>query len=142
MTDTLLDKARRWISTAEFQIGSASDDEFYLSLAAFSVQKCVEMCLKHLMEVDGVPYPNTSDIALLLSAYNFSKLLPASVFKDLTLGAGTLTAMETKTRYIKNYRLSRDLVMVYYSVALELLKATAKAEGASSSGEFRKMRLE
>ena len=76
----------------------------------------MELALKHHLELSGIDYPRTHDIDSLLT------LCEAGLFSEIEPWAGTITAMESKTRYIKNYRLSLRKVEQIMTIAADLIK--------------------
>ena len=72
------------------------------------------------MELNGIDYPRTHDIDSLLA------LCAEGEFEELEPWAETITAMESKTRYIKNYRLAVRKVDQIMKLADDLFKKIEK----------------
>lgn len=97
--DTLLDIAKSNLASAKLLYQYKTDDEIRLNTVGYLLQQAIELALKHHLEMNGIDYPRTHDIDSLLA------LCEDGEFKELEPWAETITAMESKTRYIKNYRL-------------------------------------
>ena len=68
---TLLDMAKSNLELAEFNLERKTDDECQLNLTGYHVQQCIELTLKHEIEMNGEKYPRTHDIGDLLESYGF-----------------------------------------------------------------------
>lgn len=102
--ETYLDIAKRNLKVA-YNIVREASDEGELNIAAYLTQQAVEMALKHYIEVDlGEAFPYSHDIGDLIS------IIGEDTFPELYPWSGTITLMESKTRYIKNYRLSKKVI--------------------------------
>ena len=138
--ETLLDMAERNMEIASILYSRKESDEGFLNHVGYHLQQCVELALKHFLETHGIAYAFTHDIDELLDQ------VPAehrALFESISDLAGTITNMEAKTRYIKNYRLSERIVSRVMPAAHELLnniKATDERERlaneAKVSGEM------
>lgn len=138
---TLLDIARTNLFIARCTLEHIHDDEFVVNCAAFHVQQGIELALKHALETSGVAYKGTHDIASLLNQMDFTDVLPADILDTLELSADTITGMESKTRYIKNYLVSLRTVMRFLGLGDQLCECLAKRERSMSDIEFPRLEL-
>lgn len=122
MNETLLDIAKRDLRQAKQLFAVRTDDEGDLNLVGYILQQSVEKALKHRLETTGRTFPGTHDIMELLN------LTEEDEFPELLDIAGTITNMESKTRYIKNYRLSLRIVKRVMEVAENLVHKIDKLE--------------
>ena len=101
--ETLLDRAHALFGAAKMNYSHIEIDDIYLNLTGYLLQQTLEIYLKHHLEVNGIRYPKTRDIVVLIN------MLPDDIELDerLALFAGTITTWESKTRYIKNYFLEK-----------------------------------
>ena len=101
--ETLLDRAHALFGAAKMNYSHIEIDDIYLNLTGYLLQQTQEIYLKHHLEVNGIRYPKTHDIVVLIN------MLPDDIELDerLVLFAGTITTWESKTRYIKNYFLEK-----------------------------------
>lgn len=100
--ETYLDIAKRNYRWAENNYKMRSDDEADLNLVGYLLQQATELALKYHLEQHG-SYNNFT--------HNINDLLTKTDdFPELLLVASTITDMEAKTRYVKNYRLSVKLI--------------------------------
>ena len=102
--ESLLDISKRNLRIAR-NVMKAAEDEGDLNISAYLVQQSVELALKHYIEVVmGEEYPYTHDIGSLVD------IVGTDTFPEVYPWSGTITLMESKTRYIKNYRLSKKVI--------------------------------
>ena len=113
--DTLLDLAKSNLSSAKLLYRYKDDDEIRLNTVGYLLQQAVELALKHHLEVSGIDYPKTHDIDSLLA------LCEPDEFQEIEPWAEAITAMESKTRYIKNYRLALRKVDQIMKLAEEVI---------------------
>ena len=116
MSDTLLDLAKTNLNVAKKLYSMKDDDDRMLNIVAYHLQQFFELFLKHGLELSGVKYPKTHDIMSLL------ELMPEGKFDILLPWCGTITEMESKTRYVKNYRMSQRIIEQLLPIADALLK--------------------
>ena len=118
--DTLLDIAKSNLESAKLLYRYKTDDEIRLNTVGYLLQQSIELALKHHLELNGIEYPRTHDIDSLLA------LCAEGEFEELEPWAETITAMESKTRYIKNYRLAVRKVDQIMKLADVLFKKIEK----------------
>ena len=121
--DTLLDIAKRNLEIAILIYETKQDDEAFLNIVGYHLQQSVEIGLKHYLETHGIKYSKTHDIQELLSLIPDDDMERFDRIEDL---AGTITQLESKTRYIKNYRVSKRTIDKIFPVADSLLKDMSK----------------
>ena len=105
--ETLLDIARRNLVTAKTMMKLVDADDGYLNVVGYHAQQAIELSIKHYLETHGIKYPMTHDISQLTARIPDESM---ELFEDIENSAANITNMEAKTRYIKNYRLSRRIV--------------------------------
>ena len=79
------------------------------------MQQSAELCIKHCMEVAGIKYEHTCVIEDLLDCCDGS----CNYTEDFYNFAPAITKMESKTRYIKNYRLAARQVQKAFKLIRE-----------------------
>ena len=94
----LLEKAQH--DYAVVQAMQKINDEEYLDVCCYHIQQAIEKLLKYAIEMRGVNYPHTHNIALLYTEY--CKLGYEEV-DNLELFAGTLTEWESSSRYKESF---------------------------------------
>lgn len=80
-----------------------SDEDRVLNIAAYLSQQAMELLLKHLLEISGVPYKKTHDIVELADMLPHG-VIPDALKNELIDRGDTITKLETKTRDLKNFR--------------------------------------
>ena len=124
--ETLLDIAERNLHSAQI-LKRNCDDDGDLNIIAYLIQQSVELSLKHYIETYmGQDYPYTHDIGELI------RITGKDAFPEIYPWSGTITLMESKTRYIKNYRLSLDVVNDVYQLANNLIGKIKNIEKETS----------
>ncbi|MBQ1511483.1 MAG: HEPN domain-containing protein [Selenomonadaceae bacterium] len=113
--DTLLDLAKSNLSSAKLLYRFKDDDEIRLNTVGYLLQQAIELALKHHLETSGIEYPKTHDIDSLLALCNEDE------FPEIVPWAESITTMESKTRYIKNYRLTLRKVDQIMQLADQLM---------------------
>ena len=131
---TLLDIAKVNLKAANSLLEHKTDDELYLNMAAYHLQQTTELAIKHVLETNGIKYPKTHDISELL------ELVPEEIdyFESITDLADTITMMESKTRYLKNYLCSEKKVMKVLGYITEVIKNIDDDTLCSKSSVFNK----
>lgn len=114
--ETLLDIAVHDLMAAKIIYNHKSDDEILLNQIGYFLQQSVELALKHHLEMQAIEYPRTHDIEDLLS------LLPDQEdFEYVDNLSGKITSLESKTRYIKNFKVSKKTIDKVMKVAEKLI---------------------
>lgn len=123
--ETLLDIAESNLKVAELLYQKKTDDEFFLNITGYHLQQSIELALKHYLETNAIEYPKTHNINDLLD------LVPESEqkqFEYLDGIADSVTQLESKTRYIKNYRVSERIIKRAMKSAETLIKQIRSIE--------------
>lgn len=121
--ETLLDIAVHDLMAAKILYNHKSDDETLLNQIGYFLQQSVELSLKHHLEMQAIEYPRTHDIEDLLS------LLPDQEdFEYVDNLSGKITSLESKTRYIKNFKVSKKTVDKVMKVAEKLIRDIQQKE--------------
>lgn len=126
--ETYLDIAERELLAARILLRYRTDDEALINIVAYHLQQAVEHALKHRLECSGINYPKTHDIELLLNMQD------QDFFPDIYPWAGSITLMESQTRYIKNYRASLRTVDAVMNLCERLIEHI-KSEERSANEE-------
>ena len=130
--DTLLDLAKSNLSSAKLLYRFKDDDEIRLNTVGYLLQQAIELALKHHLETSGVEYPKTHDIDSLLA------LCSEDEFPEIEPWAESITAMESKTRYIKNYRLALrkvDQIMQLADKVIEKIEELHEKDSEETDSE-------
>lgn len=129
---TLLDIAKVNLKTANCVLEKKTDDELMLNVAAYHLQQATELAIKHILETNSIKYPKTHDISDLLD------LVPDDVnyFDDIYDLADTITVMESKTRYLKNYLSSEKKVMKVLDSVTKVIKNIDSDSGCDKISSF------
>lgn len=101
-------------------------DEGELNSIGYFLQQSAELCIKHCMEVAGIRYEHTCVIEDFLDRCDDS----CNYTEDFYNFAPAITKMESKTRYIKNYRLAARQVQKAFKLIRELLLTNGSTEYA------------
>ena len=118
MYETLLDRAKLNYKMAEKNFDFILEDDVYLNLVGYLLQQSLELALKHLLEINGIKYPKTHSIRDLI------EMLPEGYStSDIEVISDTVTSWESKTRYIKNFRLSKRQLEEGFEVIGKFLNA-------------------
>lgn len=131
---TLLDIAKANLKAANCVLTQKTDDELFINIAAYHLQQTTELTIKHVLEINGVKYPKTHDISDLLD------LVPEGInyFENISDLADTITMMESKTRYLKNYLSSEKKVMKVLDCITEVIKNIDNDTLCNKSSVFNK----
>lgn len=106
--ETMLDKAKSDLRVAGKIVKSLNGDEGELCIAAYHLQQALEKTIKHQIEMKGKPYRFTHDFGELLKDFeDIEAEMPSKIKESLYL----ITSWESKTRYIKGYRVDYNLIM-------------------------------
>lgn len=126
MNETLHDKAALNLRAARMLHSVKETDESMINIVGYHVQQAVELELKHLLEINGVAYPKTHNIGQLMDALDESGVYTlltsrTEILNQVNMFAGTFTEWESKTRYIKNFRLGIRQLDMGLEIATKLL---------------------
>ena len=123
--ETLLDIAKRNLYVAKLIFRQKNDDEGLLNNVGYNLQQAIELGIKHHLESNGIRYPMSHDIEELLDYVPDSD---RDLFSNIDSLAGSITRMEAKTRYVKNFRLSLRIIEKVFPLAEELIQTLEKHE--------------
>lgn len=101
-------------------------DEGELNSIGYFLQQSAELCIKYCMGVAGIRYEHTYVIEDFLDRCGDS----CNYTEDFYNFAPAITKMESKTRYIKNYRLAARQVQKAFKLIRELLLTNGSTEYA------------
>lgn len=121
--ETLLSKSYTNFKAAELLLNTDLGDEGTLNIVGYLLQQTVELALKHIIEMNGFDYPKTHDVSVLLDKIDeaCTHKIDNDIIEKLYLMSGTITQMESKTRYIKNYLVSKRNISQVKDLIIELL---------------------
>lgn len=116
----MLSRAAANFRYAEKNYRSLSGDELELNFIGYSLQQACELCIKHCMEINGVRYPHAHIIEDLLDECESSgvEIRFSDEFYNF---APAITKWESKTRYIKNYVLTKRQIDTGFKLIREFL---------------------
>lgn len=103
------EKALSNFKTAKIIISLASTDEEQLNQAGYHLQQALELAIKHIFCVKGLPLQKTHDIDQLIlyaTANNVDLFLP-QYFIDK---AEMISNWESKTRYVLGFKLEEEKI--------------------------------
>lgn len=125
--DTLLGFSEIDMYTADLMLNNLTGDERELNVIAYHLQQALEKCIKFQLEMKGVQYEYTHNIGDLLDSSRDVK-----VGMDINLRAelASITSWESKTRYIKGYRVELESIkqiMPLIQEHIEKVKAEERA---------------
>lgn len=107
--ETLLDRALFNFRQATLTYMYSTGDERELNIVGYFLQQCVELTIKHFLEISGVRYSHSHIIEDLLDTCDSANISInySSEFYDF---APAISKWESKTRYIKNYLVSKKQI--------------------------------
>lgn len=118
-SETLLDMSKRQYRSAKILYQAYPADDGIINDVAYHLQQCVELCIKHTLELNNINYPKQHDINELLTLLPKHSLFP---FTKINAMADQITSLESDTRYIKGYRASLEIVKSVFLIAEDMLK--------------------
>ena len=118
--ETLLDRAVSNFKYAVKNYKFLSGDEVELNFIGYSLQQASELCIKHHMEINGIRYAHTHAIEDLLDECELQNV-PIVFSQEFYCFSPAITKWESKTRYIKNYVLSRRQIETGFKLIKEFL---------------------
>lgn len=102
--ETLFDKAEQNYKVAESIRKNLGNDEAYLNYVGYHLQQSVELAIKHMLEINGVEYPKIHDVTQLIALAGEQEI-DWHYNEYIDEHSEMFSMWESKTRYIKNYRL-------------------------------------
>ena len=94
-----------------------NDDEGFLNVVGYHLQQTIELALKHNLEMNGIEYPKTHDINVLIEK---SKNLFQN--ENLEMLAPKITEFATIARYDKNFLASVRILEKTFKEAKNILE--------------------
>lgn len=98
----LLRRAYARLVSAKSNIERVSEDDAFLDTACFDVQQSLEFALKYWIELSGLGYARTNDIANLI-AQLVAHGERADVLTEINNNANLYTSWETRSRYYDDF---------------------------------------
>ena len=117
-SETLLNIAIHNLNVAKVLYEFVNEDELFLNTTTYHLQQAAELALKHCIEMSGIRYPKTHSIVELLG------LIPENIEinkVELLMMPGITNEWESRTRYIKGFRLVEEQVEIGFNVVGDLL---------------------
>lgn len=120
-SETLLDKSISNYKAASILLNNLEHDELFINIICYNLQQSAELFLKHILEINGIKYSRTHDIAYLISEIEDNNI-QLSITDRFKLSAEKFTSWESKTRYLKNFRVAKGNMLLGFEVLEELFK--------------------
>lgn len=127
--ETLLDRAVSNYKYAVKNYKFSSGDEVELNFIGYSLQQASELCIKHHMEINGVRYAKTHVIEDLLDECELQNI-PITFSQEFYCFSPAITKWESKTRYIKNYVVTKRQIENGFRLIKEFLLSNGVNSGA------------
>lgn len=125
--ETLLDKAvsdyRLAIKNYMYSIG----DERELNLVGYLLQQSLEIAIKHFLETSGIRYSRTHAIEDLLDECEQNHV-DLCMSEELYQFAPAITKWESKTRYIKDFLVSKKQIETGFRLIFAFLVSNGVAK--------------
>ena len=101
---TYYEKALSKFKSAKILFSFASGDEEQLNTIGFLLQQSIELAIKHIFAINGLPLQKTHDLDQLI---NFAKENNVDLFLTpyLLEKSDVITLWETKTRYVMGFQI-------------------------------------
>lgn len=131
--NTYLDMSKRSYQWAEENFKLKDEDESILNLVGYLLQQSCELCLKYVLEINGVHFPKTNDIRVLLHTYedyNLDYGINEELFNDLLLRADMLTKFYIKNKYEKDFLADNVEISIGFDIVKRLLDSADLYESA------------
>lgn len=116
IADTYLKKALSNFKSAKIIFTYAKGDEEQLNMIAYHLQQTIELAIKHILCLNGIPFQKTHDLDQLITTAKQNKVelyLPEYIKEK----ADIISLWESKTRYVMGFyvdleRISKTIVEV------------------------------
>lgn len=109
MTRTLMDISKYNFDLAKRELARGALDEIELNGIAYHLQQAIELALKHYMEVNGIQFPYTHNINILIQIIE-NKNVDVKFPDMFEYFSPTFTEWEASARYIKDYSATRKSI--------------------------------
>mgnify|MGYP003294891823 CR=1 FL=1 len=109
LANTYYEKALSNFKTAKIVFNFASDDEEQLNIVGYHLQQAIELAIKHILALNGVPFQKTHDIDQLINIADLNNIelyLPDYIKEK----ADTISLWESKTRYVMGYKVELNRI--------------------------------
>lgn len=125
--ESLLDIAISNYRNALKQYKYSYGDERELNYVGYLLQQCVELTIKHFLEINGIKYPHSHVIEDLLDLVQQTQTpcLFSEQFYDFS---PAITKWESKTRYIKDYLLTQHQIERGFGLIKQFLTSNGVSE--------------
>ena len=109
MEKNLLERSREDLDVAELLWKTQTDDEIFLNTIGYHLQQSVEKLLKWRLEEEGIPFPRTHDIDILVNEFQVKETdwQPPEWLEAM---ADTITNWESRSRYPSSYLMRVDKI--------------------------------
>ena len=74
LANTYYEKALSNFKTAKIVFNFASDDEEQLNIVGYHLQQAIELAIKHILALNGVPFQKTHDIDQLINIADLNNI--------------------------------------------------------------------
>lgn len=118
--ETLLNRAIYNYKQALKVFKYSTGDERDMNFVGYLLQQCTELSIKHFLEVNGIRYSHTHSIEDLLDECDKNNVF-IQYSEEFYLFSPAISKWESKTRYIKDYILSKRQVIVGFKLIKEFL---------------------
>lgn len=125
--ETLLDIAVSNYRTALKNYRDSTGDEREFNYVGYFLQQATELCIKHCLEMNGIRYSHTHDIEDLLDECDETGT-EISYTEEFYNFAPAISKWESKTRYIKNYKLAERQVRQGFKLIHQFLVSNGANE--------------
>lgn len=140
MGETLRDRALKNYEVAKKLFDCRMLDEIYLNDSGYKLQQSFELYLKHLLEINSIKYPCTHDISILIDILSKEHITihdDVDIVDKLEMLAGTITTWESKTRYIKNFRVTEKELLHGFRLITKLLNIDGSDDIVSTTDKLK-----
>lgn len=133
--DTYYEKALANLKLAKIITYKYPEDEELITIAGYHIQQALELAIKHVLSLNGVPNQKTHDIDQLI-VYAESNEIELYLPNELRERADIISQWETKTRYVMGFALEYNRVAKtienlekYFSILTKELSKEKQAKG-------------
>ena len=116
----LLQRAKVKYSNAEHNYHFIGTDDAYLDDVCYSLQQCIELCLKYIVEMNGKEYIENHDVRAQLNTLKELQLA-VPMEQELRSIATTLNSWEAESRYNDDFTAVIDDVDQAKQIAITLI---------------------
>lgn len=109
LASTYYDKALSNFKAAKLLFVCAPNDEEQLNIIGYHLQQTIELIIKHIFSLNGIPFQKTHDIDQLISlaeSNNIELYLPEYIREK----ADVISLWETKTRYTMGFKVELNRI--------------------------------